>query len=55
MDLLDTSAFLPFAESAKGRCRRHTATEGSWAAMLVAHDPSARSAGTSPACAGEEV
>ena len=21
--------FLPFAESAKGRCRRHTATEGS--------------------------
>ena len=23
------SAFLPFADSAKGRCRRHTATEGS--------------------------
>jgi riboflavin biosynthesis pyrimidine reductase len=26
------STFLPFAESAKGRCRRLTPTEGSWAA-----------------------
>src|SRR5262249_38685002 len=42
------STCLPFAETAKGRCRCHTATEGSGN-----HDPSAREdAGTSPAKLG---